>query len=283
MQVQNIVNEVKINMQRALFLTGVIASSIATPAFADTFNSLDVSLVGTAALPSSGPYMGSLYMTPSTPGAVGAAWLTNPVATNAAFSTTFSFSLNNVGGLGNADGLALVFQNAGTSAIGSSGGFIGADVPDSTTPNGSVSAYLQTFWQDYGIGPNTSTSPGNFTGSIPINAGADLSTASQITGTETVSVDPSTKTIVQTFTINYTINGTTDSLTRSTTAAFDLQSLFGSTMFVGLTAATGGGTTDQVVTDWTVSTPPAVPEPASAALISLGAVGAFAAARRSKL
>jgi hypothetical protein len=80
---------------------------------------------------------------------------TVPVSTTSAFSTTFDFTISNPGGAGTADGIALVFQNTGTSAHGSSGGSLGIDIPDSVTPGGSVAAELQTFWQTYGIVQNT--------------------------------------------------------------------------------------------------------------------------------
>ncbi len=253
-----------------LFKRGAVAAILAMAGFgaqAETFNGLDVTLVGAAALPTSGEHAGSLLLTPSTPGAVGAAWLSVPVSTASAFASTFAFSLSNVGGLGNADGLAFVFHHSGTSALGSGGGFIGADVPDNTTPGASVSAAFQTFWQTYGVVQNTDTSPGPFSNALSIGAPDNLADASLISGTETVAYDPNTHTVSQVIQFSYTLNGDVTSLTRSASASADLAQLFGPTMTVGLTGATGGGTTDQVITAWSVS---AVPEPGPLALVLVG-------------
>jgi len=238
-----------------------VCSTFSAHAGLDTFNGLNVNLVGDATIPNSGSNAGNLLLTPSTSGAVGAAWLTTPVSTTSAFSTTFSFNLANVGGIGNADGLALVFHNSGTSALGSSGGFLGIDLPDNTTPGGAVAAVLQTFWNGYGIVQNTDATGGPFTHSIPVGAPIDLSTALLITGTETVAYDPATQTVSQNMNLGYTDGTSSGSFPLSTSANFDLGSLFGPTMTMGLSAATGAGTTDQAVTSWTVS---GVPEPGSA-------------------
>jgi hypothetical protein len=226
----------------------VVAALFALPAAAANFDGLDVTLAGDANISS------LLTITPST-GGVGAAWLTTPVSTTSAFSTTFGFDLSSPGGLGMADGLALVFQNVGNSALGNGGGNIGVDLSNA------VAAELQTFWNTYGIVQNTDAYGGPFFNSLDL--GTDLRSTSQITGTETVAYDPSTHTISQ------TINLTADSKAFSfnTNATFDLQSLLGPTMFVGLTGATGGGYSDQTITSWTVA---AVPEPETYAMMLAG-------------
>ena len=247
-------------------------------ALADNFNGLDVTLNGTATIPSSGANAGNLLLTPSAGGGAGTAWLTNPISTSSAFSTTFNFNLSNVGGIGNADGIALVFQNTGINALGSSGGNLSIDIPDNMTPGGSVAAVLQTFWGTYGIVQNTDANGGPFTNSQSIVA--DLSSASVITGTETVSYDPTTQNVSQSINLDYTSNGTTTPLVLSSTSSFNLNGQFGPTMIVGLTGATGAGSTDQAITAWTVS---AVPEPSAWALAIVGLLGIGVSSRRMRL
>ena len=249
----------------AMALVGLMA---AAGAHAATFDGLDVSLAGTAAITSGG----NLLLTPSAIGGVGAAWLNTPVSTTAAFSTTFNFSLTNVGGIGNADGLAFVFQNTGTSALGSGGGNLGVDIPDNTTSGGSVAAEFQSFWNTYGVVQNTDATAGPFTNSQSLNAPDDVSQASSITGTETVAYDAVAHQVTQTLSIDYVGPSGPVHLDRTATGMFNLITLFGPTMTVGLSAATGAGSTDQAITSWTVS---AVPEPGEWALLfaGLGIVG----------
>lgn len=264
---------------RVLAVAALAGLSLSGTAHADSFAGLGVSLTGTASLPTSGLYAGQLLLTPSTSSAVGAAWLSAPVATAAPFLTTFSFNLSNVGGLGNADGVALVFQNIGTGALGSSGGSLGVDLPDNATPGGSVAAELQTFWQTYGIVRNTDANGGPFSNSLALAlaSGDSLSQADLIVGTETVSYDPATHTLSQAIGLNYTLSGITTPIQVTTSTNVDLAGLFGATVTVGLSAATGGGTTDQTITAWTVSS---VPEPASWRFLAAGLLGIGAWFRR---
>ena len=262
------------NRLGALVSCAVIGSLAAGSAGAATISELDLSLVGAATIPDSGPNAGALLLTPSVIGGVGAAWLNVPVATTTAFSTTFSFVLNDIGGLGNADGVALVFQNTGTAAIGTAGGSLGIDIPDNTSLVGSVAAVLQSFWATYGIVQNTDANGGAFTNSLPVGAPDDLSTASEITGTEWVTYDPVSHLVSQTIDLTYTIGAITTPLSLAASVSFDLEALFGPTIFVGLSAATGGGSTDQVITAWST-----VPEPGALAL-GMAGLGMLAARRR---
>jgi hypothetical protein len=255
-------------------LFSVAAVLLTLPAVAATFDGLDLNLVGTSELSTLGPSP-ALTLTPSS-GGVGAAWLTTPVSTTSTFVTTFSFDLSSPGGLGMADGFALVFHNAGTSALGSGGGNIGVDLPDTATAGGAVAAELQTFWNTYGIVQNTDANGGPFGNSQGL--GTDLSGTSHITGTETVTYDPVTHTVSQTMSLVADGN----SFAFNASAIFDLQAQFGPTMTVGLTGATGGGVSNQVITSWTLTAP--VPEPESYAMMLAGlGLTALAVRRRSRM
>ncbi|MDP3664828.1 MAG: PEP-CTERM sorting domain-containing protein [Nitrosomonas sp.] len=256
-----------------------IAGALAFPALAQaaSFNELDVNLVGSATIVNP---TNNLLLTPSVASVVGAAWLSTPVSTTSAFSTTFSFNLSNAGGMGNADGLALVFHNSGTSALGTGGGSLGIDLPDNTTPGGSVAAVLRTFWSTYGIVQNTDAKADSFTNSQDLAAPIDLSTATLITGIETVTYNPFTHDISQVINLNYTdASSASGSFSRTANATFDLSLLFGESMIVGLSAATGAGYADQAITSWTLAP---VPEPEICAMLMAGLGLMGAVARRKK-
>jgi hypothetical protein len=136
----------------ASVIIGLILAGMGTYAGAATLDGLDLNLVGTANLPSSGTDAGELQLTPAGAGSpVGAAWIASPLSTTQSFSTTFTFDFSNPSGIGMADGFAFAMQNAGTSALGGAGGAIGL-----AGINGAIGAELQTFRNTYGVVPQSS-------------------------------------------------------------------------------------------------------------------------------
>jgi hypothetical protein len=102
----------------------------------------------------------------------------------------------------------------------------------------------------------------------------------RISGTETVTYDPVSHQIAQAIQLSYTDSSSNaGSFSRNASAAFDLSALFGPTMTVGLSAATGAGFSDQTITAWSMAP---VPEPETYAMLlaGLGLMGSIA--RRQK-
>ena len=78
-----------------------------------------------------------LQLTANSGNQTGSAWYTNPQVVQNGFTTNFQFQLTPAGG---ADGIAFVIQNAGTSAIGFTGGNGGALDVFGVTSSGEIEA-----------------------------------------------------------------------------------------------------------------------------------------------
>jgi len=171
------------------------------------------------------------------------AWFTTPVNVQS-FTTDFSFQLTNP----NADGMTFTLQNAGTTALGPSGGGLGygAGLPGGTPGIPTSVAVKFDLFQNSHEGNN---STGLYT-----NGASPTSPAITLGG----GVNLHSGDIFQ---VHITYNGTTlamtitDTVTNATfTNSWTIDipgTVGGNTGFVGFTAGTGGQTATQEVITWT--------------------------------
>ena len=212
---------------RRLFLASALAVLLiahAGTSMADSWNGITVNLVGPAQI------LGSSVQLTNDFGQAGAVWAVTPVSTTTSFTTTFSYTLQMTGYNPQADGIALVFQNTGNTAIGDGGGGIGVG---------------GTNWVGSGVQTWFNNTLGFFTGGNPYGAqGApfDLGSTYTLTGTEAVSYNATTGMLSMTGNVNGT--PVSDSL------AINLNTLYGSTMYVGFTGGTGLSESNQYITAW---------------------------------
>ena len=241
----------------ALMLSaGLLAMS--SMASATVFGGVTVNTVGSANVLGDG----TLQLT-NTYWEAGAAWATTAWSTTSSFDTSFNVSLQAFPGVSpQADGLAFVLQNQGTSALGYEGGYIGVG---GLSP--SVAGGIQTW------GNNTAGFSNDGNPYAAKSAGFNLGGANSITGTVDVSYNVNTNLL--SFTANLNADGTPLLLTDSETV--NLQSKFGNTVYAGFTGGTGGSESNEIVSNWTVS---AVPEADTYALFGIGVVATLVLRKR---
>jgi hypothetical protein len=184
-----------------------------------------------------------LRLTDGGAGEASSAWFTTPVNVQT-FTTDISFQLTNP----NADGMTFTIQNAGTTALGPSGGGLGygAPLPGGTPgiPN-SVAVKFDLF--------NNAREGNNSTGLYTNGASPTFPATTLGGGVSLHSGD-----IMQ---VHITYDGTTltmtitDTVTNATfTTSWPINipaTVGGNTALVGFTAATGGQTATQEVITWT--------------------------------
>ena len=189
-----------------------------------------LALNGKAALDSS-----RLRLTDGGAGEKASAWYTTPVNVQA-FTQDFSFQLTSAQG----DGMAFVIQNAGTSALGSGGEYLGY------SPIGTSVAVKFDLYNNAGEGPD---STGLYVqGATPTVPALDMRSS----GVNLHSGDV--------FNVHMSYDGTTLSMTitdattqQSFSAAWTIDipsTVGGTTAYVGFTAGTGGATAIQDVLNW---------------------------------
>jgi hypothetical protein len=161
-----------------------------------------------------------------------AAWAPTKVSTGS-FTTSFTYTPS---GAMAADGIALVFQNEGTAAIGSDGGYLGyVGIP------GNTAAYQMNIYAGHVVGTNFITDNSSFsynsTGGVAINSGHPIHVS---------------------LTFNQTSQTLTENLTDTQTGVtyqhvydnVNLYSLLGATAYLGFTGGTGGAVSIQTITNF---------------------------------
>ena len=175
----------------------------------------------------------SLTLTSNDYSQVSAAWLPVQYPTEN-FTISFTYTAS---GERAADGVALVWQNEGTSAIGQGGGLLGY-----VGIGGNTAAYQMNLYDYHTIGTNfvmTNTSTDyNPTGSVEINSGNPI----EVTLEYDVVQQLLTETLVDTVT-QQEFNTTYDNVR--------LPSLLGESSWLGFTGGTGAAISTQVITDFT--------------------------------
>jgi hypothetical protein len=283
------------NLKFPLTALLVSAAGVTLPAFgqitiSDFSTASGLQLNGSAAIV--GP---ALRLTPATTGQAGSAFSTSPVtlAANVSFSSFFTFSITNSGGISDgdgvgADGLVFVVQT-NSNNVGSSGGGIGyTGIPNS----------LGVEFDTYDNGPASGDPDGNH---VNFDFGGSFSSTATAVSIPTrmndggiwsawVDYDGTTNTLELRLLEGSTVRPTTALLTENV----NLATVLGSTnAFVGFTSGTGSAFGDHDILSWEfrdtfnpIVTPPgtgAVPEPSTYGVFGAALLlGAIAWGRRRK-
>ncbi|MFM8224443.1 MAG: lectin-like domain-containing protein, partial [Planctomycetaceae bacterium] len=175
---------------------------------------------------------GLLTLTDGTGYSASAAWAPVAVAT-AGFTVNFQYQAT---GLAQADGIAVVFQNAGTSALGGDGGSLGyVGIPGQTV------AYEMNLYSKWGVGTNfvttNSSTQYNSTGAVNIASGNPI--AVQLV------YDAITQTLTETLT--ETISAGQTATYQKVYTSIRLPALLGPTATFGFTGGDGALTSIQQV------------------------------------
>jgi Legume lectin domain/Chitobiase/beta-hexosaminidase C-terminal domain len=254
--------------------TGFSQSAVGTAAYTITtsgssmvindgsgFNANGLAMNGSAALNGT-----RLRLTPATTSLAGSGWFTTPVNIQT-FTTDFTFQLANPTGSATGNGITFTIQNAGTTAVGPSGGGLGygPDNPanpsaSSNTPIGKSVAVKFDLINNAGEGNNSTgiytngaspTIPATtVTGGVVLNNGDIFHAHITYDGTTLTMTVTDTTNTANTFTTSWPIN------IPSTVG--------GNTAYVGFTGGTGNSVANQDIITWTFSnsgttTPPQTP------------------------
>ena len=231
--------------------SGVYVISNGTPSvnYSTGFTSTGMALNGNAALSGT-----SLQLTNGGTYEASSAFYTTALNVQS-FTTNFSIQLTNA----NADGMAFVIQNVGTTALGPDGGGLGygPDLPGGTPGIGNSLAVKFDLFSNDGEGTNSTglytdgaspTIPATtLGGGVNLHSGDVLNVQMTYNGTTLTMTITDASVPADTFTTSWTVN------IPSTVGA--------NTAYVGFTAGTGGETATQDVLTWTFNSAPAAATP----------------------
>jgi cytochrome c553 len=178
---------------------------------------------------------GQIQLVPAEPGQAGAVWATRRWSTTQPFATRFQVQLDRPAGQNwQADGLAFVMQS-GDGGVGGAGGGQGwAGLPLA------IGAQLLTW--------NYNRAGLVWEGRAAPSAGIGLGQAQRITGEVVVRWDPGLKQL--SMQADLLVDGTPHRIHDHATV--DLPARYGPTLRAGITGATGGGLSEQWISDWSV-------------------------------
>jgi hypothetical protein len=229
--------------------------------FTSGFTAAGLSLNGTATLNGS-----RLQLTDGGQSEAASAWFVTPVNVQT-FATDFSMQLINP----NADGMTFAIQNAGTAALGPSGGGLGygPSLPGGTPGIPTSLAVKFDLFQNSHEGNNSTglytngaspTSPAvTLGGGVNLHSGNIFRVHITYDGT----------------TLTMTITDTVTNATFTNSWAINIPATVGgNTALVGFTGGTGGQTATQLIISWTYSSSASTQQPAAIPIIS-PATGTF--------
>lgn len=217
----------------------------------------------------------------SNQGMAGSAFMTSTFSSSSVFTSSFTFAMTNTGYTPQGDGLTFMIQSLGPTALGGTGGGIGAD---GLTQN--VGVGFQSWDNDHAT---IFTNGDVFGGSSPLFAiPGDFSstkTPNFLLGMNPVNV-VNVSVAYNGTTLSYTALNTSTNQSISDSLVFDLSTL-GPQVYFGFTGATGLSYSVQDVYDWDldVQSVTPVPEPTTWALMILGfgGIGSVLRRRRTRL
>lgn len=216
--------------------------------FANGFSSNGLALNGSATI-NTGASPDRLRLTARTTNQAGSAWFTTPQNIQT-FTNDFSFTLSSGSSIG--DGFTFVIQNAGTKALGPSGGGLGYG-PNS--PGGTASNAIKTSvavkFDLHGNAGEGANSTGLYTdGASPTTPATSLGSAVDLHSGHVMNVH---MTYVGT-TLTMTITDVPTAKTFTTSWTVNIPSVVGgNTAYVGFTGGTGGQTAIQEILSWNFS------------------------------
>ncbi len=214
-----------------------------------------------------------LRLTDTTQNSAGSAWYGVPVNVQA-FTSDFTFQLTSP----SADGFTFVIQNAGTTALGPTGGGLGYGPDNVTNPSASANVPIAKsvavkfdLYNNAGEGSNTT---GLYTnGASPTTPSTTLGGGVNLHSGDTFKVHLNYDGTTLTMTITDTVNTTQ---TFTTSWPINIPSTVGAnTAFVGFTGGVGGSTAIQEIITWSLnsssaSKTPVVYQTAKLAAVSSG-------------